>query len=80
MSLTLGCVIQLMACYGIFNWYLCFALVALMMDREACCDSWGHKELDTTERLSEPNRTDTMYVTSSQVVLVVKKPQPMQET
>ena len=22
----------------------------------ACCDSWGHKELDTTERL---NRTDT---------------------
>ena len=26
----------------------------LVMDREAmaCCDSWGHKELDTTERLN----------------------------
>ena len=23
----------------------------LMMDREACCDSWGRKESDTTERL-----------------------------
>ena len=24
----------------------------LVMDREACCDSWGCKELDTTERLN----------------------------
>ena len=24
----------------------------LVMDREACCNSWGHKELDTTERLN----------------------------
>ena len=24
----------------------------LMMDREACCDSWGRKESDTTERLT----------------------------
>ena len=26
----------------------------MVMDREAlaCCDSWGHKELDTTERLN----------------------------
>ena len=26
----------------------------LVMDREAwrCCDSWGHKELDATERLN----------------------------
>ena len=26
----------------------------LVMDREAwhCCGSWGHKELDTTERLN----------------------------
>ena len=24
----------------------------LVMDREACCDSWGHKESDTTERLN----------------------------
>ena len=28
-------------------------LWALVMDREvACCDSWGHKELDMTERLN----------------------------
>ena len=36
-------------------------LQELVMDREAwravthgvtCCDSWGHKELDTTERLN----------------------------
>ena len=24
----------------------------LVMDREACCDLWGHKESDTTERLN----------------------------
>ena len=24
----------------------------LVMDREACCDSWGRKESDTTERLN----------------------------
>ena len=24
----------------------------LVMDREVCCDSWGHKELDTTEQLN----------------------------
>ena len=24
----------------------------LVMDREACCDSWGRKELDMTERLN----------------------------
>ena len=24
----------------------------LVMDREACCDSWGHKELDTTNQLN----------------------------
>ena len=24
----------------------------LVMDREACCDSWGHKESDTTEQLN----------------------------
>ena len=24
----------------------------LVMDREACCDSWGRKESDTTEQLN----------------------------
>ena len=24
----------------------------LVMDREVCCDSWGCKELDTTEQLN----------------------------
>ena len=24
----------------------------LVMDRMACCDSWGHKESDMTERLN----------------------------
>ena len=24
----------------------------LVMDREACCGSWGRRELDTTERLN----------------------------
>ena len=24
----------------------------LVTDREACCDSWGRKELDMTERLN----------------------------
>ena len=24
----------------------------LVMDREVCCGSWGHKESDTTERLN----------------------------
>ena len=24
----------------------------LVMDREACCDSWGRKELHTTEQLN----------------------------
>ena len=24
----------------------------LVMDKDACCDSWGRKELDTTERLN----------------------------
>ena len=24
----------------------------MVMDREACCDSWGRKESDTTERLN----------------------------
>ena len=27
-------------------------LQELVMDREACCDSWDRKELDTTERLN----------------------------
>ena len=27
-------------------------LLELVMDREACCNSWGRKELDTTERLN----------------------------
>ena len=29
-------------------------LLELVMDREGleCCDSWGHKELDTTEQLN----------------------------
>ena len=27
-------------------------LQELVMDREACCDSWGRKESDTTERLN----------------------------
>ena len=27
-------------------------LQELVMDREACCNSWGRKESDTTERLS----------------------------
>ena len=26
-------------------------LQELVMDREVCCDSWGRKESDTTERL-----------------------------
>ena len=26
----------------------------VVMDRDACCDSWGRKELDTTERLHFP--------------------------
>ena len=26
-------------------------LQELVMDRESCCDSWGHKESDTTEQL-----------------------------
>ena len=35
-----------------------------------CCDSWGRKELDTTERL---NWTELKDASASQVVLVVKK-------
>ena len=27
-------------------------LQVLVMDREACCGSWGHKESDMTERLN----------------------------
>ena len=27
-------------------------LQELVMDREACCDSWGRKESDTTEQLN----------------------------
>ena len=27
-------------------------LRVLVMDREACCDSWSRKELDTTEQLN----------------------------
>ena len=27
-------------------------LQELVMDREACCDSWDRKESDTTERLN----------------------------
>ena len=27
-------------------------LQELVMDREACCDSWGRKESDMTERLN----------------------------
>ena len=27
-------------------------LQELVMDREACCDSWGHKESDTIECLN----------------------------
>ena len=27
-------------------------LQEMVMDREACCDSWGCKESDTTERLN----------------------------
>ena len=30
----------------------------------ACCSSWGHKELDRTERL---NGTDRMYSTKSKL-------------
>ena len=35
----------------------------LMMDREAlaCCDSWGHKELDTTEQLTWAELTETAF-------------------
>ena len=32
----------------------------------ACCDSWGHKELDTTEWLNW--RADLMYTTSEQII------------
>ena len=27
-------------------------LQKLVMDREACCSPWGHKESDTTEQLN----------------------------
>ena len=27
-------------------------LQELVMDREACCSPWGHKELETTEQLN----------------------------
>ena len=27
-------------------------LQELVMDREACCSPWGHKESDTTEQLN----------------------------
>jgi len=27
-------------------------LQELVMDRKACCNSWGRKELDTTEQLN----------------------------
>ena len=37
---------------------------------QVCCDSWGRKELDTTERL---NWTELKDASASQVVLVVKK-------
>ena len=41
----------------------------LVMDREAwaCCNSWGHKELDTTERL---NWTDTCLCVSIDVCCI----------
>ena len=42
-----------------------------------CCDSWGHKESDTTERLiwTELNWTDSQYLTSEilKMYLSVKK-------
>ena len=27
----------------------------MVKDREACCSPWGHKEVDTTERLNNNN-------------------------
>ena len=36
----------------------------------ACCDSWGHKESDTTERLTLPLLLLSAYTTISLVVLL----------
>ena len=33
----------------------------MVMNREACCDSWGHKESDTTERLNSTELTDVFF-------------------
>ena len=27
----------------------------------ACCSSWGHKELDTTQQLNNKNKKDLLY-------------------
>ena len=45
-------------------------LWALVMGREACWSSWGHKESDMTEQLNS-NRT---WGVASQMALMVKNP------
>ena len=39
-------------------------LQKLVMDREACCSPWGHKELDMTEQLNN-NKTGNLLTTLS---------------
>ena len=31
-------------------------LLEMVRDREACCSSWGHKELDTTGQLNKSSQ------------------------